>query len=407
MPFLIALALAFVLTPVAAWVGRATALVNRPDGDPLKIHGQAVPVLGGAAVIVSALAALAAVHGAPPAGVGVAVAIAFGVGLVDDARGLAPRVQTISLLAAGVALALWAAQLAPLGYVGPAAIVFLVFACTNATNFLDGQDGLAGGLAAIAALGLVALIGADGDGMSDLGLALAGSLAGFLVWNRSPVPVFLGNGGAYAIGALLAALATAAIDDLGTEGLLAVGLCLGVFAFELAFTVFRRIASGQALAAGDRLHSYDLLAVEVGSRAKVTAIFCAIGALAAALGLIANAIPVVPAAAVAIGACCAAALGAIRLWSPSSERGAPPARQLSDLEQHDHVHDPEDREHDRPAVQVSLHERTAAERPGAGADAERARQPGVLPRVQEHEQGHDDREDDLETEEDALHGKAG
>ena len=67
-----------------------------------------------------------------------------------------------------------------------------------------------------------------------------------------------------------------------------------------------------------------------------------------------------------------------------------------DLQQHDRVHDQRDREHHRPPVQVPLHERAAAERPGAGApDAERAREPRVLARVQQHQEDEDDGDEDL------------
>ena len=59
-----------------------------------------------------------------------------------------------------------------------------------------------------------------------------------------------------------------------------------------------------------------------------------------------------------------------------------------------------DREADRPAVQVALDERAAAERALPGADAEGARQPGVLPRVHEHQEDQDDRDDDLDDGED-------
>lgn len=51
------------------------------------------------------------------------------------------------------------------------------------------------------------------------------------------------------------------------------------------------------------------------------------------------------------------------------------ARSGEFLEQHDRVQDEQDREEDRPAVEVALDERAAAERAGAAADAEGPRQP--------------------------------
>ena len=75
-------------------------------------------------------------------------------------------------------------------------------------------------------------------------------------------------------------------------------------------------------------------------------------------------------------------------------------RPLLELQQRDRVRHEEDREDDGPAVQVALDERAAASGPPAGADAEGAGQPGVLPRVQEHQEDQDDGDEDLEDGED-------
>jgi Major Facilitator Superfamily len=77
-----------------------------------------------------------------------------------------------------------------------------------------------------------------------------------------------------------------------------------------------------------------------------------------------------------------------------------------DLQQDDRVDTERDRERDRPAVQVALDERPAAERARAGAaDAERARQPAVLPRMQQHEEHEHDRDEDLQDREERVHGR--
>jgi len=66
------------------------------------------------------------------------------------------------------------------------------------------------------------------------------------------------------------------------------------------------------------------------------------------------------------------------------------------LDEDDRVDREEDREGDRPAIEVALDERAAAQRPLPGADAEGAREPRVLPRVHEDEEDQDDRDDDLQ-----------
>jgi hypothetical protein len=67
----------------------------------------------------------------------------------------------------------------------------------------------------------------------------------------------------------------------------------------------------------------------------------------------------------------------------------------SDLEQRDRVREEHAREDDRPAVEIALDHRAAAERPGAAADAERAGEARILAGVHEHEQDQHDGNDDL------------
>ena len=98
----------------------------------------------------------------------------------------------------------------PAGPVSALAVsIPLALACANAVNIVDGQDGLAGGLAALASLsmGVSAHILGVTPGLS-LGLAVGGSLLVFLLWNAPPASLFLGNGGAYGVGIVLAAQAS-------------------------------------------------------------------------------------------------------------------------------------------------------------------------------------------------------
>ena len=113
---------------------------------------------------------------------------------------------------------------------------------------------------------------------------MAGALVGFLAWNLPPARVFLGNGGAYGLGALLTVLAAQATIGHGWHGLLAAALCLGVFAFELTFTVVRRLVGSQGLATGDRRHSYDLLGRSRGNRDRSTLALWTLGAVSAGAG---------------------------------------------------------------------------------------------------------------------------
>ena len=309
MPFIFAFCLAVLLTPVIARVGLILRLQDAPG--ELKIHPHPVPLTGGLAIVASMSAAVVLLNDKP---FGFAIGgalIALALGTWDDARSLPVSVRLVAQVAIGlvVAAGLPPSLSVPLAQV---AVVLLVIVTTNAVNLIDGQDGLAGGLTMIAALTL-ALAGGAGMDLAGLLIALAAAVGGFLVWNRPPARVFLGNGGAYAVGTLLAAGTVQTTVERGWRGFLAAGLCLGVFAFELLFTVARRLRDGSGLVAGDRGHSYDLLARTRG-RAQVTIVFCLAGAVAGSLGALVARIPLIAGAIATVLAAIAGLSAASWLW---------------------------------------------------------------------------------------------
>ena len=294
----IACLVSLLLMPLAVRVGRATGLVDRPAPTDLKIHSVPVSVLGGPGVITGALVGLA-VMGELEVRLAVGVTVAVAVGLFDDARPLPPWPR---LLMIGVAGAIVGQAVGGMpGLVTTSSITLLLgLACANAVNIVDGQDGLAGGLAALASLSMgvsAHLLGVT-PGL-PLGLAVGGSLLVFLLWNAPPASLFLGNGGAYGIGIVLAAQAGGLVIE-GPRGLIAAGIGLGFFAFELILTTIRRSGSRSPVLAGDRGHSYDVLAVWLGSRSRSTLVFLAIGAGCGGLGILSASAPMPGAIAIAV-----------------------------------------------------------------------------------------------------------
>jgi UDP-GlcNAc:undecaprenyl-phosphate/decaprenyl-phosphate GlcNAc-1-phosphate transferase len=323
MSFFVAIALGLLLTWAARWLGLATGLVDRPaaaaapggqpaGAEPLKIHTVPIPVLGGLGVVAAVLGTLLVAGSDLPLPVAVGVLLATAVGLVDDAWPQPASLRMVALTLTGIPIALGL----PLDRLGPLArpgVVVLLLLLANAVNLIDGQDGLAGGLGAIASVGLAAVIAANA-GDPVLALVVAGALVGFLAWNLPPARVFLGNGGAYGLGALLTVLAAQATIGHGWHGLLAAALCLGVFAFELTFTVVRRLGSSQRLATGDRKHSYDLLGRSRGNRDRSTLALWTLAAVSAGAGYAADQVSLA-AAAIMLGV--AAVIGTAaggRLW---------------------------------------------------------------------------------------------
>lgn len=315
MTLVVGLLAGVVLTPLARATGLLLGIIDRPDREGLKIHRGAVPLTGGLAVVAAIAIALAVVGELPSPWVLGAVGLGLAVGVVDDVRPLPPAVRVIAQVGAGMLLVGAGLRLGPLGALGATGVVALTVATTNAVNLVDGQDALAGSLGAVAALGLasVAAMGGTAEGAA-LGLATAGALAGFLVWNRPPAKVFLGNGGAYAVGVLLAASA-AVVAAEGWQGLLAAALCLGVFAFELIFTVARRVTFRRPMAGGDRAHSYDLVAARTGDRLRTTFVFGGLAVLSSGAAVLVGRAPLPLGAAVVAAIVATAALWARGLWT--------------------------------------------------------------------------------------------
>lgn len=289
---MIELGTAFGTAVVLGFAARAFGLrlgaVDRP-GDELKPHRAPVPYLGGLAVAAGLAAGLAARRWPLPALVTVAVFAPIALGLVDDARHVRVPVRLVVQVGLGAVLA-WgglAATALPGDVLAYGGAIVLYAAVLNAVNMVDGMDGLAGSLTVLSA-GAIGLV-ARGEGRAGvLALALAGAALGFLLHNLPPARLFLGDNGAYLVGAAL----TVAVLQAGRSvpALAGAASCLGLFLLDLVLSLMRRASGRAPLFRGDRGHLYDqllrrgvpvprCLAVCLGAHA----VLCATGVVAARL----------------------------------------------------------------------------------------------------------------------------
>jgi phospho-N-acetylmuramoyl-pentapeptide-transferase len=87
---------------------------------------------------------------------------------------------------------------------------FLVAATTNSLNLHDGMDGLAGGTSLLVLAAMAAILaGLHQHGLAQLALMAVGALAAFLLFNRYPAKIFMGDTGSLFLGGLIAALTLA------------------------------------------------------------------------------------------------------------------------------------------------------------------------------------------------------
>lgn len=256
---LVSLVVAAALGYAARWAGPRLGALDRPDPDgTLKPHGRPVPYLGGIAVAGGTAAGLAVEGWILPGLVAAGLFGALAVGLVDDALELPALARLGGQVGLGIAVAaggLLATALPgqPLAWIGT---VLLFAAAVNAVNMVDGMDGLAGGLAALSGAG-IALVAVVTGRQEAFALAVAAAALGFLVHNLPPARLFLGDNGAYFLGAALAVATLAAGRTI--PALAGRASCLGLFLLDLVLTVLRRGLGRKAILPGDRGHFYDQL----------------------------------------------------------------------------------------------------------------------------------------------------
>lgn len=122
-----------------------------------------------------------------------------------------------------------------LGFLFLPFVMFLFSGASNAVNLTDGMDGLASGTSIIALIPFAYVaFQKNATSIFVFLLALIGALLGFLVFNRKPARIFMGDVGSLALGAVMASVAVL----LEMELLFAV--IGGVFVFETVTVIIQR-----------------------------------------------------------------------------------------------------------------------------------------------------------------------
>lgn len=316
--FLIAAVLSHYLTPVLRQAAIQFGIVDRPDGK-LKTQPAPVPYLGGIAIYLSFLLALALTleFHREVLGILLAGAIVVLLGLIDDLGALTPGVKLAGQVVAVVAL-LKASVVIKLTFLPEWVALVLSFvwllAVTNALNLLDVMDGLAAGAGLISALVLMGVaLGNDREVVANLLGALAGSLLGYLRYSLAPARIYLGDTGSLFIGLMLGALAmNNGYTRRNWVASLAPVVILGLPLLDMLFVTYIRWTRGAAILRGSPDHiALRLRRWRLTTRQTVWASYAAsalFGALGVAMMLVGN-----PAAIAILLATLVAALG-LGVW---------------------------------------------------------------------------------------------
>ena len=268
--FVVAFVVAVALTPLTARLGRRVGAVDQPRERGLSEHP--TPLLGGlailAAVLVASLIFLDSGVGEDEKtrGILAGAIIVTLVGALDDRFDLPAAVKFIGQIIAATIPVLAGVEVAnitlpfigavDLGSAGaPLTVIGIVFVI-NVVNFSDGVDGLAAGVCAISAVAFSVIAFDLGRGSAAvLAAIIAGSAAGFLVFNFHPAKVFMGDAGSNLLGLLLACVAVeGAVKTQVVLALVFPLLVLAVPFLDTTFVVLKRLKYGRPVYVADQSH---------------------------------------------------------------------------------------------------------------------------------------------------------
>ena len=296
--FAVAALVTFALVPIVRRVSIRIGAVVAPG--ERRVHTAPTPTLGGTAMYVAFLAAMAVAYVIPqfrdnvfngssePLGVVLGATVIFGVGLLDDLRDVSAPAKLAGQVAAamglywlGVTMFYFRVPFADVIVLSPDIIplitVIWVALMANAVNLIDGLDGLAAGIVAIAA-GAFFLYGdrlfksgvLPDDNVGPLvAVIVVGMCIGFLPHNFHPARIFMGDSGALLLGTLMAAstMVVGGRADQPFSGqtyfffapIFIPFFILGVPIVDTVFAVVRRAVRRAGVAEADKEHLHHRL----------------------------------------------------------------------------------------------------------------------------------------------------
>jgi UDP-GlcNAc:undecaprenyl-phosphate/decaprenyl-phosphate GlcNAc-1-phosphate transferase len=299
---------AFALTGLLTWPVRALAIrLGAMDAPNMarKTQAEPVPYLGGVAIALGiSIITLGAVFVGADNFAGenndqlkdlaltvLLPALVLGaMGLFDDLRSLSPWPRLITQTVIGTVVAFVIVENGTIGTafgggdLGADAgngswlnrlvtIVWIVGIC-NSINFFDNLDGAASGAVAIAALGVYFIAFDRGQELvSALSIVTAGATIGFLMWNKSPAKIYMGDAGALFLGIIIS-VATIRLNPGITptwKSLAIPVMLLAVPLLDTCVAVFSRLARGLSPLTGGKDHLSHRL-VRAGLTRRVAAV---------------------------------------------------------------------------------------------------------------------------------------
>ena len=246
---------------------------------PQKMHSHVVARIGGVGIFGGFLAGLFAQYWLHPnEWLSILLCVvcalpAFAFGLVEDiTKSVSPRRRLAATMLSGLLgyylldASVHRTAVPPLDLlltfpvVSVAVTLLVVAGVANSINIIDGMNGLASMCSVLMLIGLTYISNQVGDTLIS-GLSLAvGAVFGFFMWNYPRGLVFLGDGGAYFLGFMVAELGILLVQRNPSVSPIAPLLLVAYPVWETIFTMYRRrVLRGRPMTMPDGIHLHTLL----------------------------------------------------------------------------------------------------------------------------------------------------
>lgn len=282
-PFLIALIVAYVLTPGVKKLAIKVGAVDKPNAR--KVHTHAIPRLGGLAIYVGFMAAVLFCVPVRHELVGLLLGCTaiVALGIWDDICNIPAKVKLVGQIVAACIPIAFGIQIEwltnPFGtlivlpeLVAIPVTIFWIIGFTNTVNLIDGLDGLAAGVSFIASVSMFLLAYTMNQYLPAMIIvAMAGAALGFLQYNFNPAKIFMGDTGSMLLGYTMAVAAVLGLVKTAATITLVVPLiALGLPILDTLFAIIRRKMSGVPIFQPDKGHLHHrLLALGMSQKQAV------------------------------------------------------------------------------------------------------------------------------------------
>lgn len=310
-PVVIAFALSAIMGPVVIPILRRMKMgqTERAEGVQSHLQKQGTPTMGGVMILASiAITSLFYIKDYPKIIPILFVTLGFGlIGFLDDylkvvmkrSDGLYPKQKMALQIVVTAIFAFYMVKFTdvPLtwlipfssgkylnwGFLAIPLMFIVVIGTVNGVNFTDGLDGLASSVTVLVATFFTVVAIGLKSGIEPITCAVAGALLGFLLFNKYPAKVFMGDTGSLALGGFVASTAYMLQMPLF---IVIVGLIylVEVLSVMIQVTYFKKTGGKRFFKMAPIHHHFELCG---WSETKVVAIFSLVTAILCLIGFVA------------------------------------------------------------------------------------------------------------------------